>query len=218
MPPLIDLTGHQFGRLTVLERTYKKNSRGPYWLCKCSCGNTTIVRSSSLKDGTTQSCGCYNTELCSKINLVHGMSRTPEYRAWTNIIQRCFNPNHPSFKDYGARGITVCKEWKNSFMAFFNDMGKRPSPKLTIERVDNHKGYFSENCIWASRKKQSNNNRRNHLITINGWSLNITQWAKHVGVKAQAIHTRLHLGWTPEKSIFCPIKPHKPYKSNLKNS
>lgn len=205
MPKLIDLTGQTFNRLTVIHRTENDKSGNACWECQCVCGNITIVPTGSLKSGHTKSCGCFMKESHAKRKFIHGMSDTSEYSVWEGIIQRCTNPNNQAFKDYGGRNIGVCSKWKNDFMAFFNDMGKKPSPKLTIERVDNNKGYFPENCVWASRKNQSNNRRNNWAITFNGITLNITQWAEKVGIDREILRARVDkLKWSIEDALYTP--------------
>jgi hypothetical protein len=203
----IDLTRQTFNRLTVLERAENTKWGTTRWRCKCSCGNITTVHANHLKSGATQSCGCIGTELLIERRLIHGMYSTPEYKTWAGIIQRCTNPNEKAFKNYGSRGITVCKEWRKDFMAFFKDMGKRPSPKLTIERVDNNKGYSLENCVWANSKKQANNRRTNHIITIHGWTMNLCQWAEFAGISQKNLSKRINaFGWPPAKAIFTPVR------------
>ena len=123
----IDLTGQKFGRLIVIERAifeYAKNiqAKHAYWKCQCICGNTITVRAGHLKSGDTKSCGCLAIEIHHICNITHGMSYTPEYEVWHGIIQRCCNPASQSFEQYGGRGIKVCKEWRNDFMAFFKSM------------------------------------------------------------------------------------------------
>ncbi len=142
-----DLTGLRSGRLLVLYRTNNKDKKS-HWLCYCSCGKYTSVRVNPLLKGSTKSCGC----LLRK----HGMCGTGTYNSWDSMVQRCTNPCTAEYKYYGDRGITVCSEWRESFLAFYKDMGDRPD-KHTIERVDNNKGYYKGNCKWATRKEQSLN-------------------------------------------------------------
>jgi len=210
MPPFIDLTGKTFNRLTVLERAKNKHGESSKWKCQCICGKKFITRGFAIRSGKTKSCGCLNKELSVIANTIHGMWKTHEYHTWQSMIQRCYNPKNPKFKRYGARNISICKKWKNDFKIFFNDMGKCP-PSFTIERIDNDGNYEPSNCKWASAKEQANNTSRNALVTINSWTLNITQWATYVGLNARTIRTRLRLGWPIEKAIFKPVRYHKPY-------
>jgi hypothetical protein len=122
------------------------------------------------------------------------------------MIQRCHNPNHPVFKYYGARGISVCDKWRNDFSNFYNDMKKKPSPEYTLERRNNNGNYCKENCCWATRKVQSSNHRGNHRINLHGWDLTIAEWTRFVGLQPHVIFGRLHLKWPLAKAIFCPVR------------
>lgn len=206
MSRLIDLTGQPFGRLTVLERAENKNGR-VYWKCECACGNITNIQADRLVAGTTQSCGCLNKERVKQSNSTHGMSNTPEFHTWEGIIKRCTNPKAIGFKRYAGRGITICDEWRHDFMAFYNHVGKKPTSKHTIERINNNLGYKPGNIKWATRQEQANNTRRNHNITLHSWTMNVTQWAKFIGVKQGTISERInHYNWPPAKAIFQPVK------------
>lgn len=162
---LFDLTGQRFGRLLVLERGENSRRGVARWVCRCDCGGTSIVQRDNLRGGHTTSCGCLHDESArgNEHGLVHGHARdllkTTEYRAWERMIQRCHNPKHRRFKDYGGRGITVCGAWRASFQAFLDDMGLKPSPDLSLDRIDNGLGYFPENCRWATHLQQAANRR-----------------------------------------------------------
>lgn len=127
--------------------------------------------------------------------LKHGMSNTPEYRCWTQMISRCYNANSAAFKDYGGRGITVCAEWRSSFVAFFRDMGRRPSAKHWLERKDNDKGYSPDNCCWATPQSQSRNRRSTVMVTLHGKTQCVADWAKERKVRGQFIRNRVSRGW-----------------------
>ena len=209
MPPFIDLINYPpFGRLTVIERATNDKAGHIRWKCHCDCGNIAIVHASALRGGLTKSCGCLKREMQIAKNYVHGMSYAPEYNIWVLIIKRCTNPRAQNFKYYGGRGITVCSEWRHDFMAFYNHIGKRPSKKYTIERINNNLGYFPGNIKWATMKEQNNNKRNNRNITIHEWTMNLSQWAKFVGQGSRLIGDRLRRGWPPTKAIFYPIR-HK---------
>lgn len=215
MPPLIDLTKKQFGRLTVLKQI--KNAKHTTWECRCSCGNIVLVTTNSLRSGKTKSCGCLSKEVVTKRMTTHGMYGTPEYRTWQHMIGRCHNPTDSDFKNYGSRGIKVCQEWRNDFMVFFNYIGKRPSLKHSVDRINNNGNYGPGNVRWASRKTQANNSRHNRLITIDGVTKNIAQWATFMGISRLTICNRLFNDWSPEKSVLHPIRPLRTRTINVNN-
>ena len=150
---VIDLTNKKFGRWTVIKMVGRNKHGQIMWLCQCSCGTSREVRGGDLKNGKTKSCGCIRMEIVTK----HGMYRTPTYKTWNDMLQRCNNQKHACYKDYGGRGITVCDRWLK-FENFLKDMGKKPED-LTIERVDNNKGYFKKNCIYTTQMEQTHNTR-----------------------------------------------------------
>ena len=143
----------KFGRFTVLERVFTNRAQAR-WLCVCTCGEQKVLRGHSLRSGKIKSCGCYHKEIVTK----HGLSRTKEYRIWSAMIQRCQNKNDFSYQSYGGRGIKICKQWEK-FKCFYRDMGPRPHKNLTLERKNNDKGYYPENCYWATRTEQMRNTR-----------------------------------------------------------
>lgn len=145
--------GEEFERWTVLEFAEVRKGRA-YYKCTCKCGNIKTVSGSDLRSGHTKSCGCLHMEQCTK----HNMCGTFTYSTWKSMIQRCTNPNYPAYIYYGGRGITICKEWKDSFEAFFRDMGERPL-ELTLDRKNSNLGYFKENCRWATKAEQARNCR-----------------------------------------------------------
>lgn len=202
-----DLTGLKFGRLTVLAR---RNSNHPAtWMCQCVCGNIKVFLGGNLTNGYTKSCGCLHKERASEANVKHGLCRTPEYMVWAGMLQRCNNPNAPHYECYGGRGIKVCKEW-TQFEKFLRDMGKRPSSKHSINRINNDLGYGKSNCIWSTRKEQMRNKRDNHNITINGETHCLSCWCEMFEVPVYLVHERIkRLGWNPIKALRHPVRNQK---------
>ena len=165
--PYHDLTKKQFGRLTVIKEAARAFSPSKpkghiHWLCRCSCGNMTTVRTNHLLHGATVSCGCLRRTLFT----THGMSGMAAYRVWESMLRRCHNPKTKDYKNYGGRGISICTRW-HKFENFFKDMGERP-PKMTLDRRNNNGNYAPNNCYWATPTQQSRNTRRNHCLTFKG--------------------------------------------------
>ena len=157
-----EFAGKYFGRLFVLGDSGLRQNRNVLWKCVCECGAYCTARGSHLRGGTTVSCGCYRTE----VHTTHGLCNSGlYYQTWAAMIQRCTNQKHQAYKDYGARGITVCSRWMGpeGYLCFLADMGFKKSPDLTLERVNNDEGYSSENCCWATRKQQTANRRKKEL-------------------------------------------------------
>lgn len=160
MPDLKDLVGLRFGRLLVTGRA--KNSNGcTRWHCLCDCGKKVTPFGTSLRGGLTSSCGCLLRESARERFTTHGGSYTSEYCTWRHMRYRCHNPRYPRFKDWGGRGIRVCLRWRSSFAAFLSDMGPKPSPRHTIDRIDNDGNYEPNNCKWSTPKEQMQNRRMN---------------------------------------------------------
>lgn len=202
----IDLTNQKFGRLTVLEYIGHKGKRN-LWKCRCECGKITEVVTYHLTKNIVKSCGCLRTEKLIERSTSHNKRYSKIYNRWKGIKQRCLNPNQPSYINYGGRGITICDEWKNDFMSFYNwSMQNGYAEKLTIDRINNDGNYEPSNCRWVDRKTQNNNTRANHLLTYNGKTLNISQWANLYNLSYSCLKTRIRNGWSIEKALLTPVK------------
>ncbi len=206
------IAGKKFGRLRVLSFAGLNKHRSSMWNCECDCGATGVYKGRNLTIGKTKSCGCWHEEVLRNPAKKHGHTSrekgvSSEWNAWKAMKQRCQNPNNRNWKRYGGRGITVCERWQD-FVNFFQDMGKKPSPKLTIERVNNDGGYSKDNCIWASRSVQNRNTNRNKFVTFNGKSQTIKDWANEYGLVFNTLYFRILRGWPMEKALSQP-KPTK---------
>lgn len=201
MTRFIDLTNQRFGKYVVIKLHCMATGNKPtMWIVRCDCGNIRHASTSNLRGGKATRC-----KSCT--NITHGMYNTPEYGIWGAMKNRCNNPRSKEYYLYGGRGIKVCTRWNKSFQSFYNDMGKRPHPKLSIDRIDNNGHYSPENCRWITRDIQNSNKRNNVNITINGVTKTVTQWAKVSGVNQKTIRNRLNRGIPDVKAIFTP--PHK---------
>lgn len=157
--------GDRFGRLTVQSAAAPARWGAPRWLCACACGGTIETNDQTLRNGGTRSCGCLRREKLrakrsERKNFVHGMSHSPEYRVWLGMKTRCYNSNDTNFWHYGRLGVKVCARWRTSFVAFYEDMGPRPSPRHSLDRIDPHGNYEPGNCRWATYAVQARNKRR----------------------------------------------------------
>ena len=186
-----NISGLTFGRLTAIACVSKTKSGLNQWLCVCSCGTETVTLQKTLANGGTQSCGCIADETFRKNCIefdtsIHGMSGTPEHKTWKGIRARCSNPNEPNYKYYGGRGISVCKRWQK-FESFFSDMGKRPTSKHSIDRINNEGNYAPENCRWATQTQQMRNTRSNRYITHDGKTMCVAAWAERLGMRPNMV-------------------------------
>lgn len=185
-----------FGRLTVLERVRIKDKYKGFscWRCLCSCGKETFVPTSSLQRGTTTSCGCIrrqNAVAMGSSSRKHGASDTKLYAAWAGMKDRCYNRNGPGYKDYGGRGITVHESWRNDFEAFRRDVGEPPAG-LSLDRIDNDRGYEPGNVRWATSLQQMRNRRTSwRLVDVNDQPLTWVSIAAHLAMSRPEAYRRL---------------------------
>ncbi len=204
-----DLTGRQFGKWTVLAFAGKRNSL-IFWTCRCQCGTIKDVYGSSLKNGASKTCGCGIVAATIRRSTKHGMAcrgrLKVEYQTWSGMKDRCRNKNHAEYPIYGGRGIVVCERWLNSFGNFFADMGPRPSPRHSIDRIDNDGNYEPTNCRWATPIEQANNKRNNRMLSLDGETRTLPDWARLLGVSSHVLHQRLHRGWSVERTLRTKVK------------
>ena len=188
--------GYKIGRLTVRELAVDGNANKRKWLCDCECGGKKITSEDNLKRGHCKSCGCLYAKIGgkSKYGTKHGESKTRLYKIWSRMRWRCENAGATGYSEYGGRGITVCEDWHN-FKAFRDwALENGYQQDLTIDRIDNSKGYSPYNCRWATRKQQANNRRNTVYATIDGVTKTLTEWAEFSGLSRSTINNRYHDG------------------------
>lgn len=207
-----NLIGHPpFTRLTVVSFAgYVQKTARPFptWNCRCSCGNSTVVDTQSLLKNHTRSCGCLQVEHTVHMghkNTTHGNRFTPEYNVWYKMNRRCNDPRMKEYKTYGGRGITVCERWKD-FAAFLEDMGSRPTPKHSIDRIDNNLGYCKDNCRWTTQLQQARNKQNTIFLTYRGETRCITEWAEVLNISKYVLCCRYHSGWDHERLLSTPVR------------
>lgn len=198
----LNLVGKKFNKLLVVEKKGKKKGRNVF-KCICDCGTIRELEGREIKNGRIKSCGCGIKEGLSKANMTHGMSRTRIYNIWQSMKKRCYNKNCDAYKNYGARGITVCEEWRNNFSSFHQwavDNGY--SNTLTIERKDVNGNYEPLNCSWATTKEQSVNKRNVPLYSHNGETKDLKNWCLELGLNYSSVWRRInYYGYDFDKAI-----------------
>ncbi len=197
-----------YGKLTVLEEVseLRYGKKRKVFKCLCACGNHATPLVESVKSGNTQSCGCGNAR---HTKYKHGLVGTPEYQAWAGMVSRTTNPHNVRFARYGGRGIKICEQWRHSPETFYANMGPRPSPKHTIERVNNDGDYAPDNCIWALKSAQNRNHSGNHWVTFKGERLCLMDWALRTGINFGTLRGRLVRGWSVEMALTIPVNRAK---------
>lgn len=197
MSVLKDISGMTFGKLTVKSFSEIKNGKA-YWLCSCDCGTEKVIVGTSLRKGTTKSCGCLMVEVAK----THGKCGTKTYEIWKTMVQRCTNPNNKRYPRYGGRGITVSESWRD-YANFLRDMGEKPDG-LSIDRIDNDGPYCKENCRWADDFTQARNTSKNRYIEFAGERLCLSQWAARIGINKRSLIARLASQMPLEKALQPP--------------
>lgn len=183
----MSLVGQRFGRLVVKEFDHLEKNRGSYWKCQCDCGNKKIILRTDLLNHHTISCGCYAKENMQKRSYKHGLSNARIHRIWNGMKQRCSNPNCHNYKNYGGRGIQVCKEWQ-TFITFYDwAINNGYNDQLSIERIDVNGNYEPDNCTWIPVSQQLSNKRNNVFFTYNGETYTIEQWSKKLNICRQVL-------------------------------
>lgn len=205
MGALVDMTGKKFGRLTVLSRDGKDGFGRASWKCVCDCGNVVRVAGYQMRYSTTLSCGCLNREAI----ITHGRSRSKEYQAWHNMVQRCCNPKRKDFPIYGGRGIVVEPAWVHDFAAFHAHIGDAPSNRHTIERIENAGGYVAGNVRWATRAEQAINRSTNILVRWQGKMEVLTVACRSLGLSPESIRGKMRRGMSGEQALTDAIKTKK---------
>lgn len=206
-----DLHGQVYGRLRVVSYagifTENDGRHCSYWNCACDCGSPVRVKAERLFSGGRQSCGCLRTESLRKIATKHGYYKYPEYGIYRGMIRRCFKKDDAAYKYYGGRGVTVFKDWVDSFELWFSYIGPRPSITHSIDRFPNNNGnYEPGNVRWATKHQQSVNRRDTKLYTYNGKTQCVKEWADEYGINYVTLGHRLYRGWDIERAIKTPAR------------
>jgi hypothetical protein len=193
----------RFGRLLFVELAGFDGAPGKrrsLWKMQCDCGQQVVRTSNSIRSGNTQSCGCLGNETRANSTRTHGKTGSPTYISWSLMISRCTNPKATKYEAYGAKGILVCDQWMGSFTQFLADVGERPAG-MTIDRIDNSKGYEPDNVRWATPYQQAKNRSNVKLITAFGETLCLAEWERKTGVSRSTIRKRINAGMTAEKAL-----------------
>lgn len=200
----IDRTGTTHGELYVIGIDHVDPKWITWWKVRCSCGVEKLMVGGHLARPDVVSCGHHKNKNTGDRSRTHGKSGSPEHWAWKHLRARCEDQSSKDWKDYGGRGITFCERWM-SFENFIADVGPRPSPKHSIDRIRVNGNYEPGNVRWATPIQQGRNTRRNVRLTFNGENLCISEWAERIGAKPKSLHNRIKRGWTIEEAITRPF-------------
>lgn len=203
-----DLSNQKFGRLTAISIDHCDNGK-TYWKCKCDCGKEHVVLTNRLISGNTISCGCRKEEITSRIkdlNKSHEKSQTRLYKIFQGMKARCYRETCPNYHRYGGRGIKICQEWLDDFMSFYNwAMANGYKTGLTIDRIDNDKGYSPNNCRWTTAEQQANNTSSTIFLTYQGNTMSASEWSKITGIRTNTITRRKRDGWSDEDCLTVSV-------------
>lgn len=203
MSRIVDLTGKKFGRLTAISRLKGSRAIPAKWKCVCDCGETVFVDTNKLLSGHTASCGCLQRERTGNASRKHGLRHSRLYKTWCNMKTRCYNRKSTDFYNYGGRGITVCDEWKTDFLAFYNwAMSNGYRDDLSIDRIDNDKGYSPDNCRWATSKEQARNKANTVKITLCDETKSLKDWCDIYNLDYYTVYDMLRSGYQPEVIFY----------------
>ena len=205
MAKFMDLTDQRFSKLIVISRAVN-NTRNTRWNCKCDCGRKCVVTACNLRNGHTKSCGCVRALTMGNTFRTHGRTESQSYRTWCGIKARCYKPSASNYYLYGARGVTVCDRWLQSFENFYADMGDPPTKKHSIDRKDNSLGYSPDNCKWSTQIEQANNKGTNVIVTFNGKTQTLAEWARELNLTRSALAYRLKTWPSTERIFLTPLR------------
>lgn len=224
IPKCENLLHRKFNRLTAVgyAGVVTMSRRRARWLWRCDCGTYKLIVADHVKSGNTQSCGCLSIEVRHSRSMTHGMSHSIDYRIWLGMKQRCYDIHAIGFSDYGGRGIMICDRWRHSFENFHTDMGPRPTPKHSIDRIDNDGNYSCGHCPqclsnqwlfnvrWATRLEQIRNRRNSKTLTLNGITRPVSEWCALTGLHYSTLAMRLtKYKWSVERAITTPARPKR---------
>lgn len=202
LPSPDQIAGKKFGHLLILREAARK-LRHRRVVYRCDCGIEREVYLVCIVQGITKSCGCMRVP--NALVRITGLPKIPEVGIWRGMIRRCEDPLYKEYGNYGGRGIKVCQRWRHSFSSFYEDIGQRPDPKYTIDRVNNDGDYEPGNVRWATQKQQQTNKRTNHLIAYRGETLPVSVWAERCRISTEAVISRLKHGWPVKEALEKPI-------------
>ena len=198
---IVNLRGMTFKFWHVVEDT----GSGQWVLCKCVCGVEKRVKRHALKNNRSRSCGCQHNKVFGTASVKHELGTHPLYGIWKAMANRCLNPRNKHYKNYGGRGIKLCKRWWHTPKFFIADMGLKPSAKHSLDRIDNNKGYNPKNCRWSTKLGQACHRRNNVVVTFDGITLVLSEWAKKLGIPRGTLLYRLKRGWSVECTLTEPV-------------